>query len=240
MVKTKRNNFDKSSTGTDIECSCFYDTDMSRMNFEENFKMLQHNSYSTTSVAYYIDNGNVPDDSKVKFIVKGTREVREKYFLDNGRYYNAEEVKAWDDETLNEEILSNEEDVNLINYALERIPDTVEGLEFVPNKNLIVLATCGYSQGDYAAVNNCPDDLEKAWGKMPEQKDIQALVNHLFWDAPIYCQVTINGKEYSYYDAPEYDDYKWNRDEFIKYVSKESGIKKENLENFIPENPEYN
>lgn len=56
---TTRNNFDTSSTGVNIECSVFYDLDRARMDFDENFKILQHSSYRTSSVLYYIDNGNV-------------------------------------------------------------------------------------------------------------------------------------------------------------------------------------
>lgn len=234
----RRNNYNKSSTGTDIECLCFFDTSLSQSEFDDNIKVLQHSGYRSTSVGYYIDSGNVPDDSEIKFTVKGTREAREKHFLDNGRYYDSEEVKTWDDETLNDEILSLEEDVNLINYALEKLP-SYDGIEFIPNKNLIALATCGYSQGDYAVVLYCPEDLEKAWGTYPKQENIQKLINHYYWDAPIYCAFTINGHEYQYSDMPEYNEYDWDREKFLAYVAKESGVAIETLEDFVPEYPDY-
>lgn len=237
MTKTKKNNYDKSSTGIDIECSCFHDTELSRMNFQENFENLQRDRYRTTSVNYYIDNGNIPDSSEVKFSVKGERETKIKHLV-SITCFDAEEIQTWDNDTLDSEIIGHEEDVNLINYALEKLP-VIAGLEFIPNKNLIVLTTTGYSQGDYAAVIYCPEDLEKAWGKMPEQKTIQSLVDHYFWDAPIYASFEINGKEYNYHDMPEYDEYEWEREKFITYVSKESGIDAETLKAFVPDYPEY-
>jgi hypothetical protein len=236
-MKTKRNNYDKSSTGVDIECVCQYDADLSRNYFEENFEILQHNGYRTQSVLYFIENGNIEGHEAVKMTVKGTRETKEKFIVDLG-YQDADEVKTWDDETLDAEILGNVEDINLINYALDKMED-VPGLEFVPSKNLITLATCGYSQGDYSTVLYCPEDLEKAWGEMPTQESIQKMVNHYCWDAPIYARFEIDGKEYRYDDMPTSDEYEWDRDAFIAYVSKESGIDVEKLESFVPEYPEY-
>src|SRR5690606_40049194 len=58
-----------------------------------------------------------------------------------------EEIETWTEEQMDDEILSICE-VNLIDYALERLTE-VDGLEFVPKKELVTIATCGYSQGDY-------------------------------------------------------------------------------------------
>ncbi len=237
MGKARKNNFDKSSTGTDIECNCSYDTDLSRMYFEENFEVLQHSGYRTSSVCYYIDGGNLPDSKSIKFIVKGDKSAKVKHLQDITNF-DAEEIETWDNDTMDSEIIGHESDINLINYALDRMPD-IAGLDIVPDKNLIALATCGYSQGDYSTVLYCPEDIEKAWGKMPEQKDIQKMVNHYFWDAPIYAQFTIDGKEYHYHDMPKYDEYEWDRNAFLEYVAKESGVPAETLESFVPEYPEY-
>ncbi len=239
MAKTRQNNFDKSSTGTDIEISCFYDTDVSRMNFKENIEIVQHSGYSTTSIGYYIDNGNVEGKDKIRFKVKGTKAAKVKYLVSQTSF-DAKEIRTWDTDTLDTEILGYEEDVNLINYALDKMPAAPEGLEFVPNKNLEVITTRGYCQGDYAKVIYCPEDLKECWGNDPVQANIQKMVDHYYWDAPIYCQFTINGEEYNYYDCPEYDDYNWKRDEFIAYVAKESKVPAETLEKFVPEYPDYN
>ena len=240
MGKVKRNNHTRPAEGEpDIECVCKYDTDISWSNFEENFEVLQHSGYRTASVCYYIDSGNVPDSSEIKFTVKGDKAAKVKYLAEQTNF-EAEEIETWDDDTLNSEILGYESDVNLINYALDKMPDAPDGLEFVPNKNLIAISTTGYSQGDYSTVLYCPEDLEKAWGNYPKQENIQKMTNHYFWDAPIYCNFEIDGKEYSYWDMPEYDEYEWERDKFLEYVAKESGVDKEKLESFVPEYPECN
>ena len=237
-MKTKRNNYDKSSTGIDIECICQYDTDLSRMHFEENFKVLQHNGHRTQSVLYFIENGNVPDSSGIKFTVKGDKETKIKHLMEI-THFDREEIEQWNDDTMDSEIIGHESDINLINYALDKLPD-YKGLEFVPSKNLIALGSTGYSQGDYSTVLYCPEDLEKAWGSYPKQESIQKMVNHYLWGSPIYARFEINGKEYRYDDMPEYNEYEWDRDAFIAYVSKESGIEADKLESFVPEYPEYN
>ncbi len=233
MSKTVRNNFDKSSTGTDIECRCYRDTHQSQLDFSDNIEIIQHSGRSTTSIGYYTDNGNVKGVDDVKFTVKGDKAVKIKWYVDNVRPYEDMTENDIDAEIL--ETLG----VNIIDYALDRLP-TVDGLEFVPNKNLIVLTTRGYCQGDYARVIYCPEDLETAWGVYPKQENVQESINHYYWDAPIYCCFEINGEEYNYHDMPEYDEYEWERKKFIAYVAKESGVPAEKLESFVPEYPEYN
>lgn len=235
---TTRNNFDQSSSGLNIECTCFYDTDRSHMDFKDNFEVLQHSSYRTSSVLYYIDNGNVPvpGHDEIKFTVKGERSAKIKKLVELS-YFEEDEIQTWDDDTINQEIL-NYYEVNLIDYAQDKL-DIIDGLEFVPTKNLVVISSSGYSQGDYSTIIYCPDDLEKAWGNKPDENQIQKMVNHYLWDAPIYARCEIDGKEYNIWDMPGYDDYEWDRDKFIDWIAKESGIDKEKFEEYIPENPSY-
>ncbi len=243
MPRTKRNNFDKSSTGIDIECVCQYDSYKSRMDFEENIEIIQHNGYSTTSIGYYIDNGNVSGTDSVKMTVKGKNEAIIKAAKEYTEFYSdteldAESCVSLDIADMKVELIAALEDVNIINYALDKLP-VIDGLEFVPNKNLIVLTTKGYSQGDYAKVIYCPEDLEKVWGSFPTQESIQKMVDHYYWDSPIYAHFEINGTEYAYHDMPEYNEYEWDRKKFLDYVAKESGVSVESLESFVPACPEY-
>jgi hypothetical protein len=230
---TRKNNFDKSSTGTDIEVTCFYDTDSSRRDFEENFKVLQHSGYRTSSVLAFTGNGELPDISDIGFTVKGTREAKEKY-LEN---WYGEDVKEWVESEMDSEIVARAE-VNLIDYALDKL-ESIAGIEIVPVKPLICVSSTGYSQGDYSTIIYCPEDIEKLWGRLPEQKEMQTLFDHYLWDSPVYCVVTINGEEFNYWDMPEYDSYDFQRDKFIEYVAKESGIDTEQLESLVPEYPSY-
>lgn len=235
---TIQNNFDNSSSGVNIECAAFYDTDRSRYDFEENFKVIQFSGYRTTSVLYYVGNGNVPDNDDISFSVKGKKSAKVDY-LATELNYTKKEIRSWDIDTIDTEILGQYEDVNLINYARDRMPDAPNGLEFVPNKNLITVASCGHSQGDYAVIIYCPDDLKKTWGNEPKQNELQRLFNHYLWDAPIFALFTINDVEYRYDDMPDYDEYKWERDKFLKYVSEQSGVPIDTLEPLCPEDPSW-
>ena len=235
---TTRNNFDQSSTGLNVECTCFYDTDRSERDFRENFEVLQHSGYRTSSVLYYIDNGNVPGHDEIKFIVKGDKAAKIK-FLEKECSFEAEEISSWDDDTIDTEILGNLEDLNLINYAEKKHFPVVDGLEFVPNKNLIVISSRGYSQGDYSTVIYCPEDIEKAWGNAPDQNDIQKMVDHYLWDAPIYAQITLNENEFNIWDMDHHDDYTWDREKFVEWGAKKSGIDREKFQAYVPANPSY-
>ena len=238
MKTVRKKNFDKSSTGTDIEISCSYDADLSSMYFGENIEILQHSGYSTTSIGYFHGQGDKSDT--VKMTIKGTTAAiiaaARRY---TSAYSDIVAASGKELEDIKAEIIGQFEGIDLIHFALDKLPE-IEGLEIVPNKNLITIKTSGYSQGDYAVVVYCPEDIEKCWGTYPKQESIQKMVDNLYWGAPIYCRFTINEKEYDYYDMPEADSYKWEREMFIECVSKESGVSKETLENFVPEYPEYN
>lgn len=234
-TKTYANNFDKSSSGTDIEVRAFLDGDTSRRNFEECIKIVQHSGYRTTSIGYYTG-GCSQDHTDIKFTVKGEKAVKIAKLVELSSF-DKEEIETWDDDTINTELIGYYE-VTLIDYVLDKL-DLIEGLEFVPNKNLIILTTRGYCQGDYAKVIYCPEDLEKEWGRMPDQNDIQKTVDHLYWDCPVYANATINGEEYSYWDQPEYDDYKWDREKFAAYVAEKSGVNVEAIKALLPEHLDY-
>lgn len=234
---TRKNNYDKSSTGTDIEFRGFMDIDASRREFEENIKIIQHDGYSTTSIGYYIENGNVDGPDAVKFKIKGKKADKIKYLVFNSTLAPSD-IRSFKVDELDAEIRALEEDVNLINYALDKLPN-ITGLEFIPNKNLIVLTTRGYSQGDYAKVLYCPEDLEKAWGNAPKQEDIQTSVDHYYWDCPVYAVMEVNKEEFNFWDSPHDDSYLWDKEKFIAYVSEKSGVDKEKLNPFVPEDLDY-
>lgn len=231
---TYRNNFDQSSTGTNIECTCFYDTMRSQDDFNENIEILQHAGNRTTCKAYYIDNGNVPDSSEITFRLEATQAQKEAFLKEEG--YTDETMPALED--MAEYILDTyHEKINLLNYQDANevfAPMTVE-----PSKNVVWIQVRGYSQGDYAEVAYCPDDLEKAWGNKPDNEQIKDYIHHLFYDTPIYACFTINGDEYDYYDHPKAEYYVWDRDKFLSYVAEKSGVEKSLLEPLLPEQPSH-
>jgi hypothetical protein len=95
----------------------------------------------------------------------------------------------------------------------------------------------GYSKGDYAWVYVNFTALEKLWGNRPDEPDLKRKFKNMFYDAPIYAQVTVNGgDDYYYWDCPDYDKYDWKRDEFIAWLSQ----KTKEFEALLPLNLDYN
>jgi hypothetical protein len=237
---TIKNNYTKAETGPSIELVCFYDTSLSQMLFDENISVIQHSSYTKKSMGYYIDNGNLPGPEDVKFSVSGTYTAMAQYLK---KEWNLEGKdlprKKADRADLCYEYLCRHESPSLLNYTELGYDHGGVKLEIVPNKRIESFSTSGYSQGDYAEVFYSPEDIERVWGTKPNEKAIQEIVSHYYWDAPIYACFDIDGKEYHYHDMPEYDEYEWDRDAFIAYVSKESGIDIETLEKFVPDYPSY-
>lgn len=230
---TTRNNFDVSSSGVNIECTAFYDTGKSRRDFEENFKILQHDGYRTSTKAYYIDNGNVEDDDAITFELQGTEDDIKAALKKDG--YEDDDDTAKDALEIFE--TSYGEKITLLNY--EDFNQVYAPLSVKPSKAIEKTTTRGYSQGDYAEVFYCPEDLEKCWGKKPDESELQKIFDHLFWDSPVYATVKINDDEFSYWDQPDYDEYEWDREKFLKWVAEKSSVPFEKLDDIMPVDPSW-
>lgn len=233
---TTTNNYDQSSTGTNIECSLFYDTMRSQMDFDENIKIIQHSGYRTFTIGYYIDNGNVKDHDDISFTLKGNENDIENALLAEG--YDRDEYKAMiEGEPFDILESAYGERITLLNF--EDFNKVYAPLEAVPSKKLEKIITRGYSQGDYAEVYYCPDDLKEAWGNEPDKSSVKKMIDHYFWDSPINAAVTVNDDEFNYWDQPDYDEYEWEREKFLKFVAEKSGIAFETLNNLMPKDPSW-
>lgn len=229
MTKATVNNYTQAAPGTpSIESMCCYDRDAAQWEFKENFEILQHGGYRTHTIAYYIDNGNVKDSSEISFELRDDEPHLEQVLQAQG-YDDAEDAL---------EILETlyGEHITLLNF--EDFNKTMN-VNVQPSKQLERLSIRGYHQGDYAQVWFCRDDLHKAWGRIPRDGELRGIFERLFYDAPIYAQVTIDGIEYVYWDCPACDSYEWHRDEFIAWVAKESGVSAELLESIVQKEPSY-
>lgn len=234
----RTNNYTRAASGPSIELTCFYDTDQSHREFEENFQILQSESYSKSTITYYIENGNVKDADDISFSLVGSvADILKLHNANTGANIIAANGKEL--EEIKEGILDTYgERITLLNF--EDASKVFSPLIVQPSKNVEYLVTRGYSQGDYAKVYFCRDDLHTSWGRIPTDGDLQKIFDHLFWDAPIYACFEIDGQEYRYDECPEYDDYEWNKDAFAAYVAKESGVPVETLTAMLPEYPDYN
>ena len=228
-----KNNYNTNKDGDDIESNVSYDCDLSRMYFEESIEVIQHSNYSRSCISFYTDCGQIDKEGLTDYTVKGLK-------ADLIRYLNTEVSDIWTIkdyiDAMQTEIIDNIDDsYNLYDYNLE-----LEKYDIVIShtRDIRCISVTGYSQGDYAKVLCDFTALKKLWGNDPKEEDIQKHLNRLFYDAPVYACIEINGTEYNYYDYIE-DPYEWDRDTFLNGVSKDSGISTEILGDFIPEYPEY-
>lgn len=227
------NNFDKSSTGTDIEVTAFRDCGRGQRDFKDNFVMLQHDGYSTRAIGYYIDNGNLPGPDEITFKVKGSPKNVKKYLIKEG--YAESDLTPTHGQDNRAELLGILDNPTLLTYQdLNEYALKDSGLEIVPSKKLEKIETRGYSQGDYAEIWYCPADCKKVWGNEPKPDELETTIHHYYWDQPIYAVITINGTEYNYWDQPEYDEYEWEPEKFAAYVAKESGVPVESIQALLP------
>jgi hypothetical protein len=225
----KTNNYDRSSTGTDIEFFGEYDSCLARHLWEENFQDLKDGKY------YYINNGNLPGADSISLTITGTVKNLKKWLKENcGRYYEYSEINDMKKADLIESVLDTlrfSDSITVLTYQdINDYQLKDSGLELVPNKSLNWIAIHGYSQGDYAEICYCPDDLGKV-----NESSLRKEFTHYFFDAPVYARFEINGKEYNYHEMPIYDEYDWQPEKFAEYVSKESGVDKETLMTMLPQ-----
>jgi len=230
----QKNNFNTNDDGHDIEICCSYDCDSSRMYFEENFEMLQHESYYKTCIAFYTDNGNVDSSGLRDYKVKGLKSDIVRYL--NECVYDAWSTRDYIDD-MRTEVIGNMEDIyDLDDYNIEL---NKYNISIEPKNDIRIISVSGYSQGDYAKVVCDFTALKKVWGNTPKEEDLQKHLTRLFYDSPIYARFDIDGKEYYYYDYID-DEYEWEPETFAAGVAKDSGVPLEEIEAFLPDYPTYN
>jgi hypothetical protein len=222
------NNFDQSSTGTNIELSASYDTLVSQMNFNDNIQVITNSGYSESCLAFYTDSGQLDSDDCLGVQIKGLKADLLKYCIDNMAYgYTNKDSKA----DLLDAILTDYEGIKTFySYQSDLSEYNIE-LSFINDVQEIEIR--GYSQGDYAKVLCDFTSLKKLWGNQPLYSDLDTMLVNLFYDAPVYAKFTIDGIEYDYSDYCD-DSYIWDRDKFLNGVSKESKVALETLAALCP------
>lgn len=230
---TTKNNFDNSSTGTNIEFAGYFDCYQSQTDFTDSIETIQHSSYSKTSIQFYNPHGQIEKDLdiKVKALKTDLYKFVEKYCRDDID-------RTWLKSDLNEIVIDFLTDELLTyKYDLDELSSDFDDIEISFVNDIDILTTRGYSQGDYALVLVDRTQLTKLWGKYTD--NVQECIDHLFWDAPVWARLTINEDEYHYNDEGDLKQFEWQRDEFIKLVSKSSGVPASVLEDLVPQELSY-
>lgn len=225
------NNYNKSSTGINIEGNFFYDNDLGRMYFKESFEEIKD------SLFLYTCNGEIKND--ITFTVKGKKSDIVKYLDSIVMDFD------WKDEskdTLLDEVIDRN-NVSLSNYEEIKKELKEYGITLISSTPIEKIITRGYSQGDYAEVLYFPEKLKELWGNDVNESSLQEDINHLFWDLPIYGSLEVNGVDFHY----EENLYEWEREKFINTIMEQykplegfKGTFKNELEKLVPQEIPYN
>jgi hypothetical protein len=220
-----KNNFDCSSSGINIEVTACYDTDLSRLYYDDMFNTVWFNNRSHIVLDNDLGVGYKGESFKayevVDFTVKKKLNVMDLLDEYGDYFYDANEYTK-------EEALEELKEING-----KYVQELIEKGYAKPKEGYKSFVSRGYCQGDYAFVI-CKDDLSEDY------------IDHLLWDAPVYASVTIgNATEYLYQDFCK-DEYEWDKEGFIRCVcecytndnSVRESLKKQ-LNDMLPEELQY-
>jgi len=247
-----RNNFDKSSTGLNVEVNICNDLSLAQINFNENIEEFEDGYYIYTNY------------NNLKYYYKNIYKMKSYYtvsMLDINDFYDIDindrrtKVILYRYLTREYKILYSDLKDGYVTdgYATQDMLDTLLDTEYslvsleeflnrysIPYKSkFTVLDIRGYSQGDYAQVIIMNDALSTIWGSEPNIRELEQELTHFFYDAPQSVSITINGDEFI---SQKYDGYYDNYDKqgFTQEVMQEfSGVNTklllEILNDLVPE-----
>lgn len=218
------NNFNQSSTGINLELSCFKDIMQSQDLFSENFKrdyylndyfhFVSYGEFETIDLLD-LENYNFTKSNLIDCIFSFENEewVRDNYNGSFSKATKADLIEYWDN-YISGSFSSND----LIEYYIEN---------FKPKFEIVVVK--GYCQGDQANVIFSHDHIkqyefecmEKFIGGMSEYFE------NLFYGAPIYARLNIGIDGESddiYIDGILTDLYEWDRDLIIESVKTDNTL----------------
>lgn len=247
------NNFDQSSSGLNLELSCYYDNDLSRMWFEETFHVLQYSGYRQNSILVYGNNFQDVSNFSLSDIDNYQVESNKQLLKAFINYVYTKPTYTDIKELLLEIDVCISDDIKTLWDAIETyIYDDSGCIEFLQDnfkQKYIIVTSRGYSQGDYSEVI-IPESI------ISEFKDqtletignyLQDEIDHLLWDAPIYCRLEIDGNEF-YFDDKIEDVYSYDKDAMIEIFATNTpeNLTLDQIEYIVnwltenlPENPDY-
>lgn len=239
------NNYDQSSSGVNLALTCFYDTDLSYLDFKENFEADEwiKNPYGKDPIWHYIDWGNIAPldltDSASYDFTKGDLLA----LYDSITDYN---IKR-DCSEYNGKPFSKCTKAELWDYLQDSIdrgslfPLLVEYL----NPRFELVEVRGYCQGDYAQIVVSDKFWEIVGAEKPD--NVQAYFSKTFIDllyrAPLRAELMIDDIHY-YFDDYMQDRYHYDKDELLEIAEKHITHDKkayilEWLADNLPEYPDY-
>jgi hypothetical protein len=209
------NNFDTSSTGVNLELSCFFDGFRSQSDFSNNFHTVQHESYHDHHIVAFCFEGNldVSELEKSYNVDVSSQELFEKYF---NHYFDKDYSLATEDQIkdlIQElhcdydvkpiaeckiEVLLKAIKCNL-GYDQKELNHFLEQSGFEPEFEMF--ESRGYCQGDYTQVLFYKELLDLVRKELPQCEKMTNTeivdyfkedIHHYLWDSPITCTLTID------------------------------------------------
>jgi hypothetical protein len=206
---TAINNFDQSSTGTDIEFNAFYDCMQGRDNFSEHMTQYEYNGKDYWVYNPVVDLPTPEPEWKFKKELSN-RELLIKLF-EFSSYADYRAFKNYFFDDCHWRFLTVNDFYDVFNDLLDQefyhwqVLDEVRSLDFI-TVNYEIISTQGYSQGDYCEVIIVNQEVTK---------ELRNWIDHLFWDAPIWGELTIDGSEF--YVTDYHEQYApWDKDDFME------------------------
>lgn len=247
----RTNNFDQSSCGLNLELTCFRDTDRSRNDFEDSFTRVSDQLWIYTENGNVSDNFSLSDPANYEFTLKGCKDALLK--SDCIEYLNetAHSVAGKPFKALNK--------VQMLNFLNEWFSYTSGLVDFL-QENFTPLfetmTTHGYHQGEYAQIIITPAFkrflIDNGTTFEKSKDNLQTTIDHLFWDAPIYCRLSVNDDNLELF-LDEYltDCYEWDKDQliadfttkdrqFLALPEDQQNLIAEFLTDNLPDYPDYN
>lgn len=232
------NNFDQSSSGINLELSCFFDADLARYDFDDSFIKLQNDIW------LFVNHGNVSKDFSLSDfnnyqVTKAElqKAIKDQYndymcLLEESQYYMEKTFTSLNKDEL-QELIGN------ILYSEFEIIDFLQKY-FTPKFDQV--ASRGSCQGDLVEVIISQDYWKTHGIERTDRavKDLSGYIDQLFWSSPIYCRFDIDSEEY-FLDEYLKDVYTYNKDLIIEKFKKDlQHEKKEYILSWLDENlPEY-
>ncbi|CAM3561441.1 hypothetical protein [Parendozoicomonas haliclonae] len=221
------NNFDMSSTGINVEMSCFWCTDTAQVWFNESLTRSERykaKGFRDKTVLIYTGQFDYnPHDFRKTFDYPGAKQVF-KDLLDHhcGEDRDLTTAKAMLRELILGEPLRTISQEDMLDAVETHFYDHDTYCEFMEDNYLPLWHThhsTGYSQGDHAEVIIPPEVLVEIQGE--NGLGIKATGDHidkLIWNAPLYCRVTVDEDELDV--ASEIEDvYDYDPDTLIDTLS---------------------
>jgi hypothetical protein len=225
-------NFDTSSSGTEIELKVVYDYDLARMYFDDFLKnacgvepVLQLDLGGRDNYAYIVGDISKPYYKKSQLAKMKKAELVElcEVLIGDYSFVGEDYTKA--------QLIDEMMGITIEDYY-KKINEHYFYSEFHDKITHNWYTSRGYSQGDARTIIKVDGEMTESW---------KQYIDHTLWDSPIYFKLTVDGEEIddNYLD----DIYEYDKDVVAKKIQDDADLSdyvKEWVIDNLPDYPESN